>query len=154
MTRIKIIFTYLTMFLFISLTVALIAYFVPDKFFAKKANAFIFGFLSSVFVGLITGTVGYLSNKYLDRAILRIEHLDFKSERKPFKLDPEIWWIINHSSFVDYLDNKVSWTLGCLNKNEFSYYHLQDMKDIVQERILAYEATSSWTENLLEKVKN
>lgn len=153
MTRIKLVLTYMTMFLLISLTVALIAYYVPDKFLANKENAFIFGLISSIFVGLMTGTVGYLSNKYLDRAILRIEHVDFKSERHSFKIDSEIWWIITHSGFVEYIDNKVTWPVDCFNKNEFSYYHLHDMKDIVQERILTYEATSSWTASLLDKVE-
>ena len=153
MTRRNLILFYVTLFLAVALAVGLIAAFLPPNFLTSKGNAFVFGMLSSIFVGLVTGTAGYLSNKYLDRAIVKLEHVDFKAERMPFKLTPGLWWLLTHSGFVKFVDDRVSWSVSCFAKNDFSYYHLQDIKDLAEECVQAYQATSDWTEKLIENVR-
>lgn len=113
---------------------------------------FVFGFLSSLSVALISAGVVYLSQRLIDRPVVRIEHIDFKSERVPFKLESELWWRLTHGGIVEFVDKRVSWPVTCFEKNEFFYHQLQDLGDIIDQRINTYQGTADWTQALIERI--
>ncbi len=150
--RIRLIGAYALFLLALATVAAVVAMTVPARLFTQANTTFVFSFLSALVVAGITGGASYVINRYIERPLLRIEHIDIKSEREPFILPEDLWWQITHVGFPKYVDDRVRWPVTCFDKNEFQYFHLQDLQELLDQRILKYQTTANWTRSVLERL--
>ncbi|WP_461644277.1 hypothetical protein [Labilibaculum euxinus] len=154
MTKTKLFIVFAGILLIISLISAFLLISIPEEIFKKDSFKFIATLISTLILTSLTGIFGYYLNSFTDRPILKIEHANFKSERKPFSLPKDLWHFITHSnSILEYIDKRVSWSMTCFDKNEFQYYHLKDVNRFVKIFIARYRATANWTNTLIELIE-
>jgi hypothetical protein len=128
---------------------------IPTSFYTQDISKFYIGLISTIIVSCISGIVVYSINKHLDRPVLKIEHVNFKLMREPYKLDNELWWYITkNEKYIQELDKKVSWKMTCFDKNEFHFYQLDGIKKLIEIYISKYTMTTVWAENMLKIIDN
>ena len=154
MTRTKLFIVFAVILMTVSLISAYLLTSIPEEFFKAESFKFVVGMISTLLVTSLTGILGYYLSSFTDRPILRIEHANFKSERKPFSLPKDLWHFITHTnSVLEYIDKRVNWSMTCFDKNEFQYYHLNDINRFVKIFIARYRATANWTKTLIELIE-
>ena len=154
MTRSKLLLIFGVILLILSIISAFVLKSIPEEMFKEEKFKFVVGLIGTLFIASLTGILGYYLSRFTDRPILSIEHVNFKSERKPFSLPKELWHFITHSdSVIEYIDKRVNWSMICFDKNEFQYYHLNDINRFVKIFIARYKATANWTQTMIDLIK-
>lgn len=152
MSRLKILMIQTLVIIIVSAVIAMIWVILPNDIFTTEKNKIIFGFISALFAAVLTGYSLHFLSKYIERPVIRIEHVDFKTERKPFKLDENLWWHITHGPIMGYAKNNNQWLIEPLQKNEIQHFHLRDLEELVNQTIKTYMATSLWTSSTMSKL--
>ncbi|MFN7941119.1 MAG: hypothetical protein U0X73_05945 [Thermoanaerobaculia bacterium] len=119
-----------------------------------RSTATAVAFVAALLVALAGALGKVYFQQYTDRPLLRIEHVDFKSERQPFRMDPELWWFLSHSSLKDFFPRNSKEDLSyALLQNEFQHFHLRSLEEAANSAASSYDRTSRWTSTLLERLK-
>ena len=152
MPRLHLILVQAAFILAVSLLVSLLWILLPQTLFSSDKAKTIFAFVSAITAaGLSTISVHYL-RRYIERPVLRIEHVDFKTDRKPFTMEEDLWWHVTHGPLMGFAKDESPRLERALQRNEIQHFHLKDLESIADQAIKRYSATAVWARNLMQKI--
>jgi hypothetical protein len=139
----------------VSLLGALVIVVLPETLFLAERSKFLVGLFGSLILASIAGFVAYHFNRFVERPMIRIEHVNIKSEREPFSMPDDVWWFVIHQKdLMEAIDKSTPWSMSCFDKNEFRYYHLQSIRENAEIFRKRYESTAAWTQKLLGLIES
>lgn len=110
-------------------------------------------FISTTIGGLFVFSI----NKYYERPVLKIQHIDFRQDREGHSLeDEQISYLLNNKILFEFIKKRIRWSERIIEQNEFYIIHLKDLKRNIEKYKKYHCNRYSWflpTKDKFSKVK-